>query len=286
MKMKKRIIALFLTLTMLCSLSLTASAVQRSEYELSLPGITVTVYTDVISEEVHTYNDVTAGVAGTYVLYPTEMLENKEKYPVIIWANGSWCPVQTYYGYLSALAEAGYIVVADTDLYAGSGDSAVDSVNYILSDNEDPDSPFFGRINTDAIGSVGHSLGGKGVMNAAAKDNRITCVISLAGNSTADMAEQLTVPILYFAGENDMNVPAEKYVLASYEATNAPAVYACLADTGHFAPWYAPDLYINYSVQWFNLYLKGETSNLAVFTENGTLANDETVLTYDSRNLT
>ncbi len=224
--------------------------------------------------KVSSVEDLALGISGKYVYFPTELKHNQKKYPVVTWANGSWCPVQTYLAIIKGIAEAGYIVVADTDLLTDDGLSTVDSVDWILEQNKDKDSLFYNRVNTKAIGSTGHSLGGQAAVNAAGMDNRIKAIVSIAGKSTAKEAAKVTVPALYLAGTLDGVVPAKNYVYPSYQASRGPKVYASLKNVEHFACWYTPQDYITYTVGWFDAYLKKDTKKVSMFKAGGQLAKD------------
>jgi len=48
--------------------------------------------------------------------------------------------------------------------YLGAGDSHIHAMQFAYDQNSDPDSIFFGRIQTNSIGVAGYSLGGGRVM--------------------------------------------------------------------------------------------------------------------------
>ena len=285
----KKIIALVMSLIMVCALGGTALAAEKPDTDLTvtIPGITVTVTTDKLSEDVYAWNNLNALGIGKYVYYPADLLTSDETYPVVVWSNGSWCPVQTYYGYIQPLVEAGYVVIADTDLYTKYGSSVVDSVEFAYEINEDEDSLFYGKIDTDAIGATGHSLGGEACVNACASTDKIKCIVSLAGCSTADEVDamQTDVPTLFFGGQYDINVPKDKYCVTSFNEINGPAVYVYCTNVEHFACWYLPDLYTGYAVDWLDIYLKGDTSKLSIFQDGGQLSQDDNYAGYMCKNL-
>ena len=140
------------------------------------------------------------------VYYPKSLENSEKKYPVIVWANGTGCPTSTYSGLLSDFAEAGYIVVADSTVMSASGEEQRDSVEYALEAAKDPDSVLYGKVNTAAVGAAGHSQGGRSAVNAAQKDSRIKCVLSIAGSNYDYEAEGLKTPVFYMTGTGDMVV--------------------------------------------------------------------------------
>lgn len=267
--MKKRILAIIFAMTLIL-VALIPSAYAKSEKSK------MTLLPDPNSKTVATYKDLNVIKMGTIIVYPKELETTNKKYPVVVWANGSYCPTQTYYAYIQGLAEAGYVVVSNTDILAGEGDTVIDSIDYITEQNSDKDSIFYGKIDLNKIGAAGHSLGGQGVVNAAGADSRIKSLISLAGNSTRSQAKKVNCPAFYIGGAMDINVPLILYVKPSYKASNGPAVYGTLRACGHFAVWYSSSRYIGYSVAWFDATLKGDKSSLEIFKDGGDLSNDKT----------
>ena len=264
----------------------TAPVPVSTSKKLGVGNIGIDIAPDQLTKDVCQYAELDNDyMTGKHVLYPAEMLNNNKKYPVIIWSNGSFCPVQTYYAYLIGLVQRGYVVVADTDLYTTTGKSARDSIDFAINLNKKNDTIFYGRLDTKNIGATGHSLGGKGVVNAAANDKRIKCIVSLAGTQTTADVKKTKAPILYFAGEYDINVPKDKYVIPAYKATTSPAVYVNCLGVEHFAVWYNPGLYTGYAADWFDVYLKGDSKKLSTFKKGGKLSKDKAYTDYMSKNL-
>ena len=267
--MKKRLVAALFVVALMVSLMMPAAYAKSSKDQMTL-------LPDPNNQYVSTYKDLNALGMGKIVVYPKDLETSASKYPVVVWANGSYCPTQTYYAYIEGLAKAGYVVISDTDILAGEGDTVIDSVDYIIAANDDPTSIFYGKIDVDKIGAAGHSLGGQGVVNAAGADSRIKSIISLAGNSTTSQAKKVTCPAFYIGGATDVNVSLLLYVKPSYKSSAGPAVYGTLRACGHFAVWYTPCRYIDYSVSWFDATLNGNADSLAVFLKGGALSKDKT----------
>ena len=265
--MKKRIISLILVLLMAVSLfSISAFADSFDAQQLGPDTATVGTYKDLNKFK----------TAGDIVVYPKslETAEEGTVYPVIAWANGTGCITSLYYKLFEILADNGYIVVADTNVMTGDGKSLSASIDYILAKNADPNSIFYGHVDADNIGASGHSQGGKAAVVAASKDSRIKCIVSIAGASTAKEASGVTCPAFYISGSADLIVLASMWVKPSYKASNGPAAYACLKMAPHTTCMFVPDRIGTYAVQWFNLFLKGDTDALAVFVPGGQLSCD------------
>ena len=208
------------------------------------------------------------------VYYPSAMKNSNKKYPGIVWANGTACTPDMYKGLLAKLAEGGYIVVANYESMAADGTAQIGSVNFILEENSNSASIFNNKVNTSKIGLAGHSQGGRSSVNAAAKDSRIICVLSLAGSNFDYEAELLGTPTFFIAGGSDMIVSASKWIVPAYDVCKGPAVYASLNGAIHTTCCTSPESYSNYAVKWFDAYLKNDSNAKNIFKEGGALSQD------------
>lgn len=262
--MKKRLLALVLVLIMAFSVMGVSAFAAPSTQSLAPNTATVATYKDLDK----------LGISGTIVVYPKALETTDAEYPVIVWANGTGCITSLYYKLFEMWANRGYVVVADTNVMTADGSTVIKSIDYIIGKNADVNSVFCGKIDVDAIGAAGHSQGGRGVVNACAKDSRIKCILSIAGASNKDEASGVTCPAFYMTGSADLIVFAPMWVKPSYEASQGPAVYACLKMAPHTTCMIVPDKIANYGALWFDLFLKGQSDNLAVFVPGGQLSQD------------
>jgi hypothetical protein len=258
----KRILSLILAL--LLTLSIPALPAGAAEYDpifVTSGGVTST-------------GDFDSLFSGQIIYYPADLPESQETYPVIVWANGTMCAPALYHGLLSKIAGGGYIVVTNTDVMAANGESQRKSIDFILAENADPHSVFYGKVNTGRIGAAGHSQGGRSAVNAAAADSRIDCVLSLAGSNFTSEATKLSTPTFFIAGGADMMVMASLWVKPAYNNSKGPAVYANLKGAIHTTCCLNPDAYIDYILAWFDGWLKDDTDALNTFRSGGALAKD------------
>lgn len=100
------------------------------------------------------------------IWYPTDLENSKEKYPLVVIANGTGTTASKYKGFFKHLASWGFVVIGNEDENSRSGESSSKSLDYILSLNKDKNSIFYNKIDTDNIGIGGHSQGGVGTINA------------------------------------------------------------------------------------------------------------------------
>ncbi len=103
------------------------------------------------------------------IYYPAEMEKENKKYPMVLLVNGTGGKASKYEPLLEQLASWGFIVVGTQDKGTGTGATTIKALNYMLSENENRDSIFYGKIDVDNIGITGHSQGGAATMNAITK---------------------------------------------------------------------------------------------------------------------
>ena len=100
------------------------------------------------------------------VWYPTEMKDSKKTYPMVVIANGTGSKASAYSAVFEHLASWGFIVIGNDDENSRTGASSAATLEFMLKQNEDDSSIFFGKINTQKVGISGHSQGGVGSINA------------------------------------------------------------------------------------------------------------------------
>lgn len=110
-------------------------------------------------------------------------LTTNESHPLIIWGNGTGALPKDYEALLQHLASWGFIVVNPYSSENGDGQPLIETLQFIMSENENPNSFLFEQINLDQIGMAGHSQGSTGVINAHTNfelGNRIKTVVSIS----------------------------------------------------------------------------------------------------------
>ena len=208
------------------------------------------------------------------VFYPNSINADNQPLPVIAWANGTGFSYTIYENLIKEIAQGGYIVVANTETMSADGTAQISSLDFVISENSNPDSVLYNKVKTDKLAVAGHSQGGRSSVNAAAKDSRIVCAISLAGSNFVEEAEILSTPTLFFAGAKDLIVSAQRWIVPAYDACKGPAVYVCLADGIHTTCSTSPQTYSGYAIKWFDAWLKNDDSAKAIFKDGGQLSTD------------
>jgi len=264
-------------------------ASQQSEQPTANQEQTVTQTSATQSQQQQEQTVVTTGTetitdGNKTVVFPAALRSSDKSFPVIAWANGTGCPTQTYMSLLTSLANGGYIIVADSSVMTADGTSQIDSIDYILNQNNNSSSIFYNRIDTSKIGACGHSQGGRSCVNAAQKDSRIRCIVSIAGASSAEEANGLKTPCLFLTGTNDLVVVSGQWCKPSYDAVAGRAAYASLKGGIHTTCMTNPEKVSGYALSWFDAYLKNDSSAKDVFVNGGRLSSDSAWQDFQNKN--
>lgn len=142
-----------------------------------------------VSSEVYREKKVGSNVFQHKVWYPAELETSDKKYPLVVMANGTGATFNTYCYVFEHLASRGFIVVGNDNSWAGFGDASESSLKLMLALNDDRNSKFYGKIDTENIGSAGHSQGGAGAVNAVVAQphgNMYKAVYSASNTSVDD----------------------------------------------------------------------------------------------------
>lgn len=107
------------------------------------------------------------------VFYPSNITASQERLPLVLWANGTGSTPDNYIYWLKHLASWGFVVVATRDQQTGYGNTVLDSLAWIRTEEANPASPFYHRIDFTKVGAAGHSQGASGAANAMFNSNGV-----------------------------------------------------------------------------------------------------------------
>ena len=186
---------------------------------------------------------------------------------------------------LIEIAKGGYIVVACDESMSADGKAQIASIDFILEKNNDKNDIFYNKIDTNKIGVIGHSQGGRSSVNSANSDSRIDCVISIAGSNFDYEVEGLKTPTLFFAGTNDMIVSPSQWIVPAYKIAEGPTVYASLNKGIHTTCSTNPEKYSPYIIDWLDGWLKNDSNALSTFKDGGKLSKDSAWVDFKCKNL-
>ncbi len=141
------------------------------------------------------------GGATTYELFYPENMDDGCPHPFIAWGNGLGIPGSYAHAFMNRnLASWGLVVIASDNPVVVHGVSApyhTAAIDYMLAQNQDPSSLFYGKLST-RVGTAGCSLGGAAATLASAHPNvEATMLLESAGFPKAGIA------FLVLCGTND-----------------------------------------------------------------------------------
>ncbi|MBH0775247.1 poly(ethylene terephthalate) hydrolase family protein [Nocardia bovistercoris] len=239
--------------------------------------------------------------------YPSGLGAGGAGHLIVLWGNGTNAVPTQYRTLLRHLASWGFVVVATEHTATGSGVEIRDSLRYLLDRAADPADELHGKLDTAAVGAVGHSQGATGVVNAlrdargaiatavpleipaqALCSNRPTC---------ADTRTLSTGSVFFVNGSSDgfispsnQSIPWQIAGLQSnrayYEATppHVPKVWATLNGVDHNDVQGQPDCagasapcgvgvygFLGYPTAWLMAELRGDADARRAFRMGGEL---------------
>lgn len=147
----------------------------------------------------------------------------KNPLPVLVWGNGA-CTNSPWehFKFLNEIASHGFLVIATGHIpmeevpYHGprsTSEQQIQSVDWAMAQNSDKNSPFYGRIDTEAIAAAGMSCGGLQTLDNSADPRFKTLMIMNSGlfvnpagavpgmpMPEKDKLQKIEVPVLYVLG--------------------------------------------------------------------------------------
>lgn len=146
------------------------------------------------------------------IFRPTDLKATGLPLPIVVWANGgcvrgsiTWEPL------FQRWASAGFFVLA-LDTGPGAGMLAMTNkkqhralIDWAFKQNEQPNSPYHGALDTTRIVAAGNSCGGVTALQVTAEDPRVAAVFVLSGSSALNAANAkvmgaIKVPVGYIVG--------------------------------------------------------------------------------------
>lgn len=195
-----------------------------------------------------------------------------EKYPVVVFVNGTGVAASRYKPVFEHLASWGFIAIGNEDPSTWEGKKADATLSWLLAANEDETSIFYHRVDTNIIGITGHSQGGVGVFHAINETEHkelYKCAVSLSPTQE-DMAEALkmpydssktAIPVMILAGAPNDVISLEG-LNDMVKKISAGVVAARRSNTDHGQMLYSGDGYVT---AWFMWQLQGDETAAAAF---------------------
>lgn len=211
--------------------------------------------------------DVEIGTSGMFTIFYPEPLDATCLHPIVAWGNGTGVTGSgTYAFYHQHAASWGIVTVASHNSNTGSGDFHRAGLDYLLAENADAGSPFYGKLSTRA-GTSGHSQGGMGA-NAGSDHPNVEAEVNVQG---AFGFAPAGVAFLCLTGTQDIAIDGCRNAV---NGTASPALYAnweggTHTGTATIGGFFSGDLgtlqYRRFNTAWFRCFLADDTAACALF---------------------
>jgi hypothetical protein len=204
-------------------------------------------------------------IPGYEIFYPAVMQDGA--HPIITWGNGTLAIPLVYQGLLDHFASYGFVVIASTSSFTGSGQEMLGGVDWLIDENSREGSPFFAKIDIDKVGATGHSQGGGGTINAGT-DPRVICTAPI--QPTPGRVTDLQGPMFLISSSEDRFVPEPWVTSSTYDPATVPTIYGIAQGSSHFTPLLDGGTMRGYLTAWFCAELLGhEEARTAFFGDPG-----------------
>lgn len=225
------------------------------------------------------------------VFAPQDLSEfnKKNPLPVLVWGNGA-CTNSPWehFKFLNEIASHGFLVIATGHIpmeevpYHGprsTSEQQIEAVEWAIAQNADKNSPYYNRIDVNAIAAAGMSCGGLQTLDNSADPRFKTLMIMNSGlfvnSSTAmpgmpmpekEKLQNINVPIIYILGGPD-DIAYGNGMDDFYRITKVPAFVANYP-VGHGGTYRQPHggEFTVPALAWLQWHLKGDQEAAKMFT--------------------
>jgi pimeloyl-ACP methyl ester carboxylesterase len=195
---------------------------------------------------------------------PSPLGVGGRRHPVITWGNGTLVPVDAYDPLLRHLASWGFVVIASSSLWTGSGEQILAGAEYLRAEDQRPGSPFYHHLDLSNVGAMGHSQGAYGALSAAARSGGLIKTVVpinlpdrrwLSTGQAVDLT-QVQQAVLLVGGTSDwLSTPLG---LLDYTRELSGSVVALRRGAGHDAVVSPTGGYVGYVTAWLLYQLQGD----------------------------
>ena len=213
----------------------------------------------------------------------------KNLLPVLVWGNGACTnPPWEHYKFLNEIASQGFIVIAtghipmeDNQPYRGPMSTSaqqIESIDWIIAQNADKASPYYGRIDVDAIAAAGMSCGGLQTLENSAEPRLKTVMICNSGlfldpgmavpgmpMPQKEKLQDIKVPVIYILG-GETDIAYLNGMDDFHRLTKVPA-FAANYPVGHGGTYSQPHggEFTVPAIAWLKWQLKGDKEAAKLF---------------------
>jgi len=212
----------------------------------------------------------------------------KNLLPVLVWGNGA-CTNSPWehYRFLNEIASQGFLVIAsgyipmNDERYRGPQSTSaqqIEAIDWAIAQNADRNSPYFGRIDVDAIAAAGMSCGGLQTLDNSTEPRLKTIMICNSGlfinPGTAvpgmpmpqkEQLQDIKVPVIYILG-GETDIAYQNGMDDFHRLTKVPA-FAANYPVGHGGTYSQPHggEFTVPALAWLQWQLKGDREAAKLF---------------------
>jgi len=180
--------------------------------------------------EVTTLNDT--GPDGNYtVFHPAKLAPKGVLNPVVSWGNGGGT-TPTLYPLLPHLASHGFVVVASNNATV-TGPEVKAGLDWAFEQNDDAQSPFYGKLDKEHVAGVGYSFGGLATLSNSDDPRYDTIVIVSGGSMDANRDDNIAkvhTPAAYFCTDDDAS---KGNCMGDYDVLTVPTFFGVINGSEH-----------------------------------------------------
>lgn len=210
------------------------------------------------------------------------------KLPVLVWGNGA-CTNSPWehYLFLNEIASHGFLVIASgyipmtDERYRGPQSTSaqqIEAVDWAIAQNADKASPYYGRIDVDAIAAAGMSCGGLQTLDNSADPRFKTLMICNSGLFSnpagavpgmpmpeKEILQDIQVPVIYILG-GETDIAYQNGMDDFHRLTKVPA-FAANYPVGHGGTYAKPHggEFTVPALAWLQWQLKGDKEAAKLF---------------------
>ena len=219
-----------------------------------------------------TSQDLATGPGGdSGLFYPTDLGRDGLKHPIFVWGCGGGSQPSSYADHMNRIASHGFVAIAVVSNVGDDGDVLTANLDWLLAENQRPDSLLYGKLDPDSIAAGGHSIGSVNTF-LMADDPRLRTTIHVAGGSLDDANDPfapttgrggagLVHPAALICAESDVFGNTEKSQ-QDFAAATAPVFLTVIAGADHVG---AAREGLAAIVAWLRWHLGGETERSEMF---------------------
>ena len=166
-------------------------------------------------------------------------------FPAVVFAHGWIAPPFIYSRVVRDLADHGYVVIVPWSAlelfpdHAGFAEDLRHCLTFLVDANTDATSELVGRIQVNALGLTGHSMGGGASLLAAADDPRVRAVGAINPAQSFQVSvlaavPRIGVPVNLIAGTDDDFTPFWQHAGPLFLFSSPPTVLTLVRGGSHF----------------------------------------------------